>query len=260
MKVRVFGVMAVASLAFSAPAYAQGVPTVDVASIAKLTSLLTEAQLQLKEMIAQNLVLDEQTKQLIEQVAVLHQQLDALRNGLSLDALGIDADFLKDILPPDIRNIIQAVKTGDMTHITGYGSHGTLDAGKASELLGSFYEAVGLDKATVDTLSNSEEASTARIGTGAQAAAGLSLAAEASAEEAQEGLQRVDDLVRKIPGTANLKQAIDLNTRVTAELAIAMANIWSMEAAQTISQGQMGVIDAASLADDAKFLDLSGGE
>jgi type IV secretion system protein VirB5 len=211
-------------------------------------------------MIAQNLELDEQTKQLIEQVATLKQQLDALTNGLDLSALNIGEDFLKDILPPDMRNILSAVKTGDMTQITGNGSHGSLDAGKITGLLNDFYEGVGLDQATVTTLSDSEKTDVARIGTGAQTAAGLSIAAEASAEEASEGLERVDALVRKIPQTTNLKQAIDLNTRVTAELAIAMANMWSMEAAQTISLGQMGVVDAATLADDAKFLDLSGGQ
>lgn len=238
------------------PAFAQGVPTVDVTSITKLTEMLAETRFQLKEMVDQNLILDEQTKKMIEQVALLQQQLDALRNGLDLDGLNIGQDFLKDILPPDFRNIIAAIETGNMSLVTGSGAHGTFDAQKAGDLLKSFYEGAGIDGSTVDALASSEVASDARIGKGAQAAAGLSLAAQASAEEASEGLERVDALVRKIPGTDNLKQAIDLNTRVTAELAIAMANIWSMQAAQTISLGQMGVIDAATLADDAKFLDL----
>lgn len=40
------------------------------------------------------------------------------------------------------------------------------------------------------------------------------------------------ELVQEILDTEGLKEAIDLNTRVTAELSIAMANIWNMNPAQ----------------------------
>jgi type IV secretion system protein VirB5 len=49
-----------AALLSPAPALAQGVPTVDLTSIAKIGEVLTEAKLQVKEMIASNLKLDEQ--------------------------------------------------------------------------------------------------------------------------------------------------------------------------------------------------------
>ena len=76
-----------AALLSSAPAIAQGVPTVDLTSIAKIGEVLTEAKLQVKEMIASNLKLDEQILKQIEQIATLKAQLDALRNGLTLEAL-----------------------------------------------------------------------------------------------------------------------------------------------------------------------------
>jgi type IV secretion system protein VirB5 len=72
-----------AALLSSAPALAQGVPTVDLTSIAKIGEVLTEAKLQVKEMIASNLKLDEQILKQIEQIATLKAQLDALRNGLT---------------------------------------------------------------------------------------------------------------------------------------------------------------------------------
>ena len=51
-----------------------------------------------------------------------------------------------------------------------------------------------------------------------------------------------------------LKEAIDLNTRVTAELSIAMANIWNMESAQLMGMGEAGVMDAATAAEEEKFI------
>ena len=75
-----------AAVLSSAPALAQGVPTVDLTSIAKIGEVLTEAKLQVKEMIASNLKLDEQILKQIEQIATLKAQLDALRNGLTLEA------------------------------------------------------------------------------------------------------------------------------------------------------------------------------
>ena len=48
--------------------------------------------------------------------------------------------------------------------------------------------------------------------------------------------------------------------RVTAELAISLTNIWSMEAAQTVGMGEAGVMDAATAADERKFLKVLGEE
>ena len=79
--VRGLGPLLFSAAVFSAsPALAQGVPTVDLTSIAKIGEVLTEAKLQVKEMIASNLKLDEQILKQIEQTATLKPKLDALRN------------------------------------------------------------------------------------------------------------------------------------------------------------------------------------
>ena len=106
----------------------------------------------------------------------------------------------------------------------------------------------------MDTLAQSEDQTASRIGQSANVNAFMSVAAESSSEAAKDSLTRLDGLVQKIPDTAGLKEAIDLNTRVTAELGIALANVWSMEAIQTVGQGNMGVMDAATAADEEKYL------
>lgn len=244
-----------AALCLPVGAEAQGVPTVDLTSIAKLGEVLTEAKLQVREMIASNLKLDDQILKQIEQIATLKAQLDALRNGLTLEALGIpDPDeFFDDILPDvaDLTGGLIAAKDGKYSLMTTSGKVGSKPAG---QFVSDFFTSAGLDVKTVDTLAKSADPGVARIGTQANTAAFLSAAAETASVKATESLERVNDLVQEIPKTDGLKEAIDLNTRVTAELSIAMANIWNMESAQLMGMGEAGVMDAATAAEEEKFL------
>lgn len=242
-------------------AQAQGVPTIDLTSIAKIGEVLTEAKLQVKEMIASNLKLDEQIVNQIQQIMTLKAQLEALKNGLTLEMLGIpDPDtFFDDILPDvnDLTGGLMAAKDGNYGTMT---ASGTVGGKPAAQYVEEFFASVGLDVKTVDTLAKSDSAGAARIGTRANTAAFLSAAAETSAVKAGESLERVNDLVQMIPDTEGLKEAVDLNTRVTAELSIALANIWNMESAQLMGMGEAGVMDAATAAEEEKFIKILGKE
>lgn len=242
--------------ALALPVGGQGVPTIDVTSLAKLADQLVEAKLQLKEQITQNVKLDEQTRQMLEQILLLQNQIDALRNGLTLADLGIDPDsFLRDILPDfaDLTASVEAARTGNWTGVLASG--GTFrGGGSVSGHVDRTFEQSGLSRERVDTLASSEDQAASRIGQSANVSAFMSVAAESSSEAAKDSLTRLDGLVQKIPDTGGLKEAIDLNTRVTAELGIALANVWSMEAIQTVGQGNMGVMDAATAADEEKYL------
>ena len=242
--------------ALAVPAGGQGVPTIDVTSLAKLTDQLVEAKLQLKEQIAQNVKLDEQTKQLLDQILLLQNQIDALRNGLTLADLGVDPkSFLKDILPDfaDLTTSVEAARSGDWGRVLASGD-AFRAGGTVTGHVDRTFQQSGLSRDRVDTLARSEDQTASRIGQSANVNAFMSVAAESSSEAAKDSLTRLDGLVQKIPDTAGLKEAIDLNTRVTAELGIALANVWSMEAIQTVGQGNMGVMDAATAADEEKYL------
>ncbi|MTE01698.1 hypothetical protein GIY56_15520 [Paracoccus sp. YIM 132242] len=247
---------ATVALALTLPAGGQGVPTIDVTSLAKLGEQLVEAKLQLKEQIAQNVKLDEQTRQMLEQILLLQNQIDALRNGLTLTDLGVDPDsFLRDILPDfaDLTASVEAARTGNWTGVLASGDT-FRGGGSVSGHVDRTFEQSGLSRERVDTLASSEDQTASRIGQSANVSAFMSVAAESSSEAAKDSLTRLDGLVQKIPDTGGLKEAIDLNTRVTAELGIALANVWSMEAIQTVGQGNMGVMDAATAADEEKYL------
>lgn len=254
MKLKRFLSAALIAATTALPVHAQGVPTIDVTSLARLTDQLVEARNQLQEAVAQNLKLDEQTQQLLQQVMLLQQQLDALRNGLSLADLGFDPDsFLDSILPDfsDLNRSITAAKSGDWTSALASGSIG---GSPVSSRVDRIFSSAGLSRTEVDELADSENPAAARIGTSANVNAFMSVAAESSSEAAAESLRRIDGFVQQIPDTANLKAAIDLNTRVTAELGIALANVWAMEAVQTVGLGEAGVMDAATAADEEKYL------
>ena len=245
------------ALSLPVPGHA-AISVIDVSSIAKLLDQLTEAKLNLKEQIAQNLKLDEQTRQLLDQIVLLKDQIDALRNGLTLADLGVDPDsFLRDILPDfsDLTASLDAARIGNWGSVLASGDLFRGGGGRSvTAHVESAFETAGLSRESVDTLAASEDASNARIGQSANVNAFMSVAAESSSQAAKDSLTRLDGLVQKIPDTAGLKEAIDLNTRVTAELGIALANVWSMEAIQTVGQGEMGVMDAATAADEEKYL------
>lgn len=50
---------------------------------------------------------------------------------------------------------------------------------------------------------------------------------------------------------------MDHNTRVTAELAIAMTRMWELEAIQTLGAGNAGLVDAATVAEERRYMDFT---
>lgn len=239
------------------PAYSQGVPTIDTTSIARLAEMITQAKSQLQEQIAQNLKLDDQTLKMIQQIQLMQSQINALKNGMSLADLGFDKDsFLDDILPgfSDLSDSLQAAKGGDWGSVLSAGA--PFGSGSVTSYVDGAFESAGIDRGRVDELSKSEDSQAARIGNAANVNAFMSVAAETSSQGAKESLVRLDGLVEKIGDTENLKQSIDLNTRVTAELGIALANVWSMQAVQTVGMGEAGIMDAATAADEEKYLTI----
>jgi len=213
-------------LQFSAlpPAAAQGVPVVDTQNIAQNIQ-------QLRQMIEDEILQNEQLTQLREQLGLLTDQLAELQR--TYEALTRLAelpeiirtemeDELNGLLDQEFGDIlatIEAIKTGDFSGLSGSG---------ASEI------ETQMDRVLADL--------------------GFD---ENSYEDAGQSLERVDRLVGLIDDMDELKESIDLNTRVTAELAIALVAMWQLEAIQTVGDGTGGVIDAATIAEEQRFMDFT---
>ena len=238
------------------PAAAQGVPVVDTQNIAQNIQ-------QLRQMIEDEILQNEQLTQLRDQLATLTDQLAELKR--TYEALTRLAelpeiirtqmeDELNDLLDQEFGDIIatiEAIKTGDFSGLKGSG------ASKIETQMDRVLADLGFDEGTLSEMARSGNAGAERVATQATTGALVSAAAQNSYEDAGQSLKRVDRLVGLIDDMDELKESVDLNTRVTAELAIALVAMWQLEAIQTVGDGTGGVIDAATIAEEQRFMEFT---
>ena len=237
-------------------ALAQGVPVVDTQNIAQNIQ-------QLRQMIEDELLQNEQLLQLREQLATLTDQLAELQR--TYEALTRLAelpeviqtemeDELNGLLDQefgDIQATIRAIRTGDFSGLTGSG------AAEIETQMDRVLAELGFDDDTLREMATSGNAGAERIATQAATGALVSAAAQNSYDDAGQSLERVERLVGLIDDMDELKESVDLNTRVTAELAIALVAMWQLEAVQTVGDGTGGVIDAATIAEEQNFMEFT---
>ena len=215
------------SLMGSGAAYAQGVPTVDVQNIAQEIS-------QLRQMIEDEVLQNEQLQQALaqldtlrEQYAQLQETYAALTGLMELPEIITTRfeDELNGILDQefgDILSTIKAIQNGDWSQLSGNGADGIRT--QIDRVLSD----AGFDEDTLSEMANSGQAGSQRTAQQATTSAIISAAAQNSYEEAGQSLERIDRLVGLIGDMEELKDSVDLNTRVTAELAIALVAQWQI--------------------------------
>ncbi|WP_239113281.1 type IV secretion system protein [Shimia biformata] len=240
----------------SPPVLAQGVPVVDTQNIAQNIQ-------QLRQMIEDEILQNEQLVQLREQLATLTEQLAELQR--TYEALTRLAelpeiirtqmeDELNGLLDQEFGDIIatiEAIKTGDFSGLTGSG------ASEIETQMDRVLADLGFDEDTLSEMARSGNPGAERVATQATTGALVSAAAQNSYEDAGQSLERVDRLVGLIDDMDEIKESVDLNTRVTAELAIALVAMWQLEAIQTVGDGTGGVIDAATIAEEQRFMEFT---
>ncbi|MEM8575594.1 MAG: type IV secretion system protein [Pseudomonadota bacterium] len=240
----------------STSASAQGVPVVDTQNIAQNIQ-------QLRQMIEDELLQNEQLLQLREQLTTLTDQLAELQR--TYEALTRLAELpeviatemeaeLNGILDQefgDIQATIQAIRTGDFSGLSGSG------ASEIETQMDRVLAELGFDDDTLSEMATSGNAGAERIATQATTGALVSAAAQNSYDDAGQSLEGVERLVSLIDDMDELKESVDLNTRVTAELAIALVAMWQLEAVQTVGDGTGGVIDAATIAEEQNFMEFT---
>lgn len=229
---------------------AQGVPTIDTRNLLQqlqiVEQLITDAVLQneqITQLIEQVRLLDEQLKKLEEIEELLSNPTDVL--GL---AMGIDLDgLLNGEFDVEMMSTILRGARGDWSGLTGDGAE------RFEGLIGRALTGAGTSQENITAQANSELPAAQRNATATASGAATSAAAEVAYAEAGQSVERVTRLVTEIGSLDTLKESVDHNTRVTAELAIAMAAMWQLESVQTMNVGLSGVLDAATLAEIEKF-------
>lgn len=251
--IRFLSTVATCALLFASPLFAQGVPTVDTRNIAQEIR-------QLQQMLEDFGIQTDQLDTLLEQLDLVQQQLDTLNETYAAltgatdiieMAMGGGLDGLLDQEFGDLLGTIRQIQSGDFSGLIG---------NAASQMEGRMTQALedaGFDQDSLTDMASSGNPGAERIASQASTGAVMSAAAENSYEEAAQSLERVEQLVSLIPDMETLKEAVDHNTRVTAELAIAMTRMWELEAIQTVGAGQSGVVDAATLAEERRYMDFT---
>lgn len=246
----------VTSIPYTGAAYAQGVPTVDVQNIAQ------EIQ-QLRQMIQDEILQNEQLQQALAQLETLREQYAQLQETYAaltglMELPEIITTMLEDELNGildqefgDILSTIDAIQRGDWSGLAGNG------APEIRTQMTRVLANAGFDENTLSEMANSGTPGAQRTAQQATTGAIMSAAAQNSYSEAGQSLERVDRLVGMIGDMEELKDSVDLNTRVTAELAIALVAQWQLQAVQTVGSGQAGVIDAATIAEEQRYMDFT---
>ena len=238
------------------PALAQGVPVVDTQNIAQNIQ-------QLRQMIEDEILQNEQLTQLREHLSTLTDQLAELqRTYAALTRIAELPEIIRTEMEEelnglldqefgDIQTTIRAIRTGDFSGLTGSG------AGEIETQMDRVLADLGFDDDTLSDMARSGNPGAERVATQATTGAFVSAAAQNSYDDAGQSLERIERLVGLIDDMDELKESVDLNTRVTAELAIALVAMWQLEAVQTVGDGTGGVIDAATIAEEQRFMDFT---
>ena len=235
------------------PAMAQGVPTVDTQNIAQelrqLQQMLQDFGIQsdlLENALAQLNLLQQQFNQLED----MYASLTGPRSILGF-AMGGDLDMLLAANFSDLPGLVRGIQAGDWSALIGP------NAGPMRTQMEQVLARAGFDEDTLSEIATSGSPGAEGVATRATTGAVLSAAAQNSHAEAAQSLERVEELVSMIPDKEDLKASMDHNTRVTAELAIALTRMWELEAIQTLGVGTAGVVDAATIAEERRYMDFT---
>ncbi|MBJ2153167.1 type IV secretion system protein [Paracoccus sp. IB05] len=234
-------------------ASAQGVPTVDTQNIAQE---IRQFQQMLEDFGIQTDIFENALDQLdllqqqFDQLEIMYASLTGPREILGL-IMGGELDQLLEAKFEDIPGLIRGIQQGDWSKLIG------ATAGPMRTQMQSALASAGFDEDSLREIATSGKPGAEGVATRATTGAVLSAAAQNSHAEAAQSLARVERLVSMIPEMEDLKASMDHNTRVTAELAIAMTRMWELEAIQTIGAGNAGVVDAATIAEERRFMDFT---
>jgi type IV secretion system protein VirB5 len=239
--------------ALAGPVTAQGVPTVDTQNIAQE---IRQLQQMLQDFGIQTDLLDNALAQLdmlqsqLDQLNEMYASLTGPRSILGL-AMGGELDNLLEASINDIPGLIRGIQAGDWSSLIGP------NAGPMRTQMEAALASAGFDDDSLREIATSGSPGAQGVATRATTGAVMSAAAQNSHAEAEQSLQRVERLVEMIPDMEDLKASMDHNTRVTAELAIAMTRMWELEAIQTLGAGNAGVVDAATIAEERRYMDFT---
>lgn len=248
----------------SEPAHAQGVPVIDGTNLAKNVEQLQAALRDAENQLAQIEELKRQVETALKQLTSLDGILGSVSGLNEIAALYNSAEDLRSRAAKitDLSGLTRSLSLGDFDSLLDdlLDGHVTMGDKMVGEYLKDTLATAGLTSDALAALSSSENPQDRGIAQTAATNATAMAAAQLSYEEAAESLKRIDGLVAEIARQDTLKESVDLNTRMAAETNYMLGQIWRLNAAEGLANGQSGVNWAAEQAKEKSFFDYSGAE
>ncbi|MBE9639239.1 type IV secretion system protein [Salipiger mangrovisoli] len=256
------GTASAAAISLAAPALAQGVPVIDGSNLAKNVEQLQQALQDAENQIEQIQQLKKQIELQMEQITSLEFIGDSLTGFNDIATLYNSAEDLRDRAAKitDLSGFADDLAMGDFDALLDNLLDGDVTMGEkhAAEQMRETLASAGLTSDRLSQLSSSENPQDKVIAQTAGTSATAIAAAQLSYEEAESSLERVNGLVGEIANQETLKESVDLNTRMAAETNFMLGQMWRLNAAAGLAQGQTGVNWAAEQAKERSFFDYSG--
>jgi type IV secretion system protein VirB5 len=235
------------------PASAQGVPTIDgrntLQTIKQLEAILRDAGVQ-SDLLSNAVKQLGQLEAQLTQLEDIYGQFAGSRDIVGL-AMGGDVDALLDSNMTDVLGTITAGTKGDWS-----GFH----SGKAAEMTASVETALssaGLSQEKVSQMAASGVPGAERVAAQASGGAVLAATAERTYSETSSSLDRVNTLVDMAAASPDIKESVDLNTRMLAELSVQLAKSLELQSIEAVYSGQAGVLSAATIAEERAYMTFS---
>ena len=242
--------------------FAQGVPVIDGTNLAKNIEQLQAALRDAENQIAQIEELKKQVENGISQLTNLEGILGSISGLNDIASLYNSVQDLRSRAAKitDLSGFQDAIAIGDFDSLLDSLLDGNVTMGDkmAGDYMRDTLESAGLTSEVLAGLSSSENPQDKRIADTAAASATTMGMAQLSYEESAQSLERIDGLVEEIGNQTELKDSIDLNTRMAAETNYMLGQMWRLNAAAGLAAGQTGVNWAAEQAKEKSFFDYSG--
>ncbi|TPW27066.1 conjugal transfer protein TraF [Martelella alba] len=258
LSLAVTGFLASQSHAQSLPS---GIPTSDEASLAQTYAqwlvmeadadiqkgILEQAKTQIKRLEAQ-----------LTQLKEIYGQFSGARDivGMAMDDLKLEdaGPRLDGVLKSSLGDVLGTINAGKTGNWSGFadGKSSVMRKGVTQAL-----SAAGLSQENVSALAQSADPGAQRAASQASAGAVLAASAEQTYSETGQSLQRVEKIVNMSKSSTDIKESIDLNTRMLAELSVQLAKSLELQSIEAVYNGQAGVLSAAAIAEERKYMTFS---
>ena len=264
LNARVFATVLAAVLSVASPVLSQGVPVFDGSNLARNIEQLQAALRDAENQIQQIEELRRQIELQIEQITNLEGILGSISGVNEIAGLYNSARDIRDRAAKitDLSGFMDSLSIGDFDGLLAslVDADVTMGDRRAAEAMQETLSDAGFTPERLGALNAADDPQGAALADTAAANATVIAAAQLSYAEAGSSLARIDGLVAEIAHQETLKDSMDLNTRMAAETNYMLGQMWRLNAAQGLAEGQNGIDWAAEQARTRSFFDYTGAE